>query len=132
MTLKEARNIILKRYLDAYRDSMKVATTNKFFEPPVEKWARIIVLPNGGGQESLGKAGNRKFKYIGLITIQIFTLNGKGTNGNDILAQDSLELMDSFSSGTLNTHSGGIFPVGTDGEYYQQNVVIEYNFENIR
>lgn len=134
MTPTEARNALMARYLDEFTGQFPIALDNQIFERPNSptRWVRFNVQFNDGNQDTLGRAGNRKFLKLGLVFIQIFTPVNEATNANDGLANDSLNLMDAIRIDDLWTYNGRIETVGSDGEYYQQNAVLEFEFEDIR
>lgn len=136
MTPKEARNAIYQRYLDEFSGQFDIALDNQPFTPPDVgegvKWTRINVQLVTGTQSSLGVSGNRKFVKEGLLFIQVFTPNGHATNTNDDLAEDSLVLYEGERIGDLWFKNGRITTIGEDGEWYQQNVVLELEFEAIK
>jgi hypothetical protein len=136
MTPKEARNAIFARYLTEFDGQFPIALDNQPFTPPETgdgvKWARVSVKFNDGTQSSLGKSGNRKFEKYGLLFVQVFTPTGHATNDNDELAEESLDLFEGERLGDLWFNNGRIVTVGSDDEWYQQNVVLELTFEAIK
>ena len=134
MTPTEARKAIMSRYWNAFNGQFPIAIDNKKFDPPStpSKWVRLSVQFNDGNQDSLGRSGNRKFVKRGLIFVQVFTPSNKGTNDNDGTAADSVNIFDGVRINDLWMYNGRIETVGSDGEYYQQNAVVEFEFENIR
>jgi len=134
MTPSEARNAITSRYLTEYSEQFPIALDNLKFERPNPnvKWVRLNIQFNSGNQSSLGTIGNRKFIKYGLVFIQVFTPINKATEDNDLLAASSLELLDGVRLEGLWLYNGRIDTIGSDGEFYQQNVVVEFEFEDIR
>lgn len=136
-TPAEARNLILQFYLDEFSGIFPIALPNQPFEQPEPaegiKWVQLDVRFTFGGQDTLGAAGNRKFTNGGLIIVQVRTPNGDATDTNDILAKQSLDLLDSIRlNSNVWTSGGRIITVGTDGEWYLQNVLIDLQFEETR
>lgn len=136
-TPAEARNLILQLYLDEFSGTFPIALPNQPFEPPEPaegiKWVQLDVRFTFGGQDTLGAVGKRKFTSGGLIIVQVRTPNGDATNTNDILAKQSLDLLDSIRlNSNLWTSGGRVITVGTDGEWYLQNVLIDLQFEETR
>ena len=135
MTPKEVRNIIIARYLAEYNGLFPIATDNNRFDPPniPQKWVRLTVKFVGGNQNSLGKKGNRKFLKTGLMNIQVFTPDNKGTDENDELANDSLDLFDGERLGNLWLYNGRLdSSPGNDDSYFRQDAIIEFEFEAVR
>lgn len=134
MTIKEVRNIILKKYLAEFNGQFPIlvsGTRNNKPATPTE-WVRISVIFNDGRQSTMGLTGNRKFLKMGFVVIQVFTPANKGTDLNDEMANNSLNLLDGITIERLWLSNGKINTVGDDGEYFQQNVSIELEFEDIR
>lgn len=133
MTLTEARNEMMKRYLDEFTGQFPIALDNKKLQKPDGvKWVRLTIIFSGGNQDSFGKVGNRKFVKRGLIFIQVFTPINKGTDANDDLCNSSLNLFDGVRINDLWMYNGRIRTIGSDGEFYHQNVIVDFEFENIR
>jgi hypothetical protein len=136
MTPSEVRNAIVQRYLDTYDGVHPIALDNQAFTPPESAtgivWTRVSVQFTSGEQDSLGNTGNRKFIKGGFLYIQVFTPFGHATNGNDSLAEASLNLFEGVRLNDLWFKDGRIVTVGEDGEWYQQNVVLEFEFEAIK
>lgn len=134
MTPVEVRNAITSRYLTEFDGQFPIAVDNKKFDPPnpLSKWARVNVQFNDGNQSSLGKIGNRRFTKLGLLFVQIFTPINKGTDENDSLANSSANLFDGVRIQDLWLYNGRIKTIGSADEYYQQNVIVEFEFEEIR
>ena len=130
MTPKEARNAIAARLLDAYQGVVPVALDNQKFEPPQSgAWMRLSVQLAGGGQETLGPEGSRRHLRGGVAFVQVFTPVDSATNASDDLAGAVLRLMEGFRSGGLWTYGGALRTAGADGKWYQQNVSVEFRFE---
>jgi hypothetical protein len=131
MTATEVRNIIMARYLNKYSGQFPIALDNQLSET-ADKWVHLTVNFNTGFQYSLGQPGNRRFLKTGYIFVQVFTLINAGTDENDELVSDSVNLFDGERIEDLWMYNGSITTVGSDGEYYQQNAVIEFSYEDIR
>ena len=137
MTPKGAKNAVVQRYLDEFLGDFPIALSNQPFSKPEPaagvRWVRLDVRLVSGGQDTLGAPGQRKFVSSGVATVQVFTPSGDATDINDDLAKASLDLLDGVRIGTdLWTDGGRILTVGTDGEWYQQNVAINVHFEETR
>jgi hypothetical protein len=134
MTPQEVRNEIMVRFRTEFVGQFPIALDNQKFTKPdtPTKWARLSIIFNTGSQFSLGKVGNRRFQRLGLVIVQIFTPANSGTNDNDTLAKSVVDLFDGVRISDLSLYSGRVTTVGNDGEYYQQNAVIEFDFQEIR
>ena len=134
MTPVEVRNLIMVRFNTQFEGQFPIALDNQRFTKPEdpEKWVRLTILFNEGGQETMGKVQNRKFTREGFIYVQVFTVINTGTNENDELCQEALELFDGVRLQEMWMFNGRVVTVGSDGEYYQQNAVLDFKFEEIR
>jgi len=134
-TFSEVRNEIYKRYLGTY-SSTPYALDNQNFIPPAPsttvKWVRINVQFTSGAQDSLGAAGNRKFLKSGLLTFQVFTAVDAATNVNDAFCQSLQDLFEGVRIDDIWFLNGGIRYSGIDGEWFQQNVVFDFQFEDVK
>jgi len=135
MTPKEVRNEIAKRFLSQFQGQFSIAITGHRFTPPAipAPWVRLSVIFNHGAQTSLGVSGNRRFQKSGFVNVQVFTPVNKGTDKNDEMAHDISSFLDGVNLGHgLWLYNGSIKTIGDRDDYYQQNVVVEFNFEDIR
>ncbi len=134
MTESEIRNLIVSTYLTEFSSQFSIAIDNIKFTPPNPpvKWVRISVKFNTGSQQTLGEKPNRKFIHSGLIFIQVFTPINTGTDENDSLATESKNLLDGEHIQDLWMYNGRIETQPSDDQWYQQNVVIEFKFEDTR
>lgn len=135
MTPKQARNTIQEAYLTSAVIAVDhIALDNQDFDPSDDEslWVRLHVKFNDGGQDSLGKLGNRRFGKIGFVYIQVFSKKGGATDDNDEIANNSLDVFDGERLGDLWFFNGRIETIGSGDVWYQQNVSIEFKFENIR
>lgn len=131
MTPTEVRNIIMSRYLTEFAAQFPIIIDNQKGVKG-DKWVRLNVQFSDGNQGTLGTAGNRKYLRRGIIFCQVFTLINKGTDDNDDTTEASVALFDGVRIQELWMFNGRIDTVGNDDEYYQQNAVIEFEFEMIR
>ena len=133
MTVTEVRNIIMSRYLTEYTGQFIIAIDNQKIDAPTdEEWVRLTVNFNDGFQDSLGTAGNRKYLKSGMIFIQVFFPINKGTNNSDTLAEDSANLFDGVRIDDLWMYNGRVKTIGSDGEFFQQNAIVDFDYENVR
>lgn len=135
MTPREVRNEIVSRFLTQFTGQFAISVPGHPFKPPAlpNPYVSINVIFNTGSQTSLGLVGNRKFQHSGFIAVQVFTPSNKGTDTNDDMCHSVLSFFDGVDMGYgLWSYDGSIKTVGDKDGYYQQNVVIEFNFEDIR
>ena len=101
---------------------------------PASPWIRAIVRHTSGGQASLANFnGVSRYKRSGIFTVQVFTPAG-----------DGLSLSDSLVSVIVNAFEGkstadGVWfrririnEIGQDGIWYQTNVLINFEYEEVK
>lgn len=97
-------------------------------------WARVVLRHTTSRQASLaGESGNRRFRRTGVITIQIFQVVGNGLTGGTDLAkiiQDAYEGV--TSPGGAIFRDVAINEIGPSGDFYQTNVVIPFEYDEIK
>lgn len=103
--------------------------------PTTEAWARFTIRHGRDGQRTLGSTGNRRFGRSGIITIQVFTplVAGGGLSLAEnlaIIARDAYE--------GVGTPEGVWFrnvritEVGDEGAWHQDNVIAEFEYDEIK
>jgi len=99
-----------------------------------EPWARVVLRHTTSRQASLaGESGNRRFRRTGVLTIQVFEIAGNGLTGLEntaIIVRDTFEGVTSpegviFRDVTINE-------VGPDGDFFQTNVVVSFEYDEIK
>lgn len=97
-------------------------------------YARAQVQHATGGQASLaGDSGTSRQEKSGVLTVQIFTQFGKGLSLNDQL----VDIVENAYEGKATT-SGIWFrnvrstEIGKSGEWFQTNVLIDFEYDLIR
>lgn len=138
MTPAQARTAIKTLYVNeikAIYPTLKIAVDNGKFTPPdSEDWVRLSVIFNTAPPATLGRPGNRKFRRTGFISIQVFSPILTRTDTNDAILEDSINIFDGRHIATqLWSFAGRGETIGIDDDkYFQQNAVIEFEYENIR
>lgn len=105
-------------------------------EPPAgaTSWARSTIRHNEGRQTTLADAeGKKRFERTGLLIVQIFTPSGEGLSSADDLAK---VISDAFEG---QTSPRGVWfknvrvnEVGPSGNWYQVNVVVEFQYDEVK
>jgi len=99
-----------------------------------DPWARVILRHTTAGQASLsGVSGTRMFDRQGILVMQIFVPPGKGlAEAIDLpkIVQDAYE--------GIETANGAWFrdvvvnEIGVDGDFYQTNVVVLFEYTEVK
>lgn len=96
-------------------------------------WVRITVAEIGGGQETLGPAGSRRFRRNAQVTIQIFTPKLEGTTSARKLAAEARVIFEGVSlSGGLDFNNARILPTLVEEKWQQTSVEADFQFEEIK
>lgn len=136
MKQTEAKNILKARYLSEFRGQFPISIDNvKFTRPtPATMWHKVDVeLSPSNSQDSLGSTGNRRFLRTGQFIVSVYTPINTGTDENDDSATAVIALMESIRlDAELWTKTSQLNTIGSDGTFYQQDVIIFFEFEDIR
>lgn len=85
-------------------------------------------------QQTLGSVGNRRFRRFGIITVQIFTLGDQGLSTADVFAKVALDAFEGNSTAPTEIHfrNSRINEVGEDGPWFQTNVIVDFDYDEIK
>lgn len=132
-TINEARADVYDRFTTLWAKRTLVTFPNETFDPPEDlPWVRVSVKNIDGGQETLGKSGNRKYKRDALIFVQVFTSLNSGTEGNDILCEAAKTIFEGVSFNSVTANNSVIKEIGPSDGHYQQNVQTEFFYIEIK
>lgn len=105
-------------------------------KPPSEgAWARAIMQHGGGGQATLsGETGSRRFRYTGIVTIQLFTPTGGGLVLSDTLAQVVRNALAGVTTDPGQVHLRNVrsVEVGQEGVWFHTNVLADFEYDEVR
>lgn len=134
MSVGDARNHIYTRFIAQWADRTPFQLDNEKFEiPSTGPWVRLVVRNTLGEQDTLGRAGNRKFLRNGLIAAQVFTEASTGTAQGDTLAEAVRDIFEGESFNGILANNGTITELDQqDGRWYQHNVSVAFFVEQIK
>jgi len=92
-------------------------------------FARITVRHQISPQETIGGVGNRKHLTEGLVTVQVFTASGDGHTLPDQIAEILKAAMRNVRVGDLWFFDVRVNEIGTDGPWFNQNVLGNFRYE---
>lgn len=103
-------------------------------DPSKKAWARVFIRHNQGDQETLSNPiGTRLFRRDGIINVQIFTATGDGLKTSDALAKIVADAYEGKAT------SNGVWfknvrlrENGVDGNWYQVNVLIDFEYNEAK
>lgn len=108
----------------------------KFTAPDASSaWARITVQHvHGSRQVTLGQPGNRRFRKVGVITVQIFTPPGDGLTLADQLVKIAVDIFEGKSTVDDGVQFLNVRPieVGLNGSWQHNNVQVDFNYDVIK
>ncbi len=132
VTLTEATERIYQTFSDDWGSTSLFAFDNEKLVPPKpsDDWVRVTVRHAGGGQESLGDVGNRKFTRQGSVFVQCFVPLNEGRAGADLLVIAARNI---FEGKTLLPESirftgSDVREIGESEGYYQMNMEAFFNY----
>lgn len=131
-TLNEASEAVLARFVSQWGSTTPYAFTNeeaRDLDGGESAWAWVNVAEVGGGQETLGKKGDRKYERVAEVRIQVFTPIGEGTQEGEQLASQARGIYEGERFSGLYFNDGRVTYVGPSEEKWDQNnAVIEFRF----
>lgn len=97
-------------------------------------WARLTIRHNRGEQEAMANPlGNRLFFRDGVVTVQIFTPAGEGLTRSYDLAKVAADAFEGRATpGGVWFRSVRIREIGPDGNWYQINVVADFQYNEAK
>lgn len=136
-TSNQASEAILARWQASYTGIpfTRIVLQNEkenFTKGTTAAWARLTILEQTRGQETLGKVGNRKYRTTGQVFVQIFTAVNSGVQAGDVLAKEALDLFEGVSFSGLDFNNGIARRSGPDGKWYQHIVEADFDYEEIK
>ncbi len=118
-TIATARAALYQKYFDDVTaiPTSRLTFENEAFDPPDDlSWCRLAVRLFGGGQESLGDVGARKFNREGLVFVQVFLPQDNGVAEADTIAQEVRDIFEGTTISGVRLFDTEIREVGlTDG-----------------
>jgi hypothetical protein len=134
-SLSEAREQVYQTWVDnvpSGLDSWTFENEEGFDEPDQDKcWARVLMRSIGGGQETLGASGGRKFRRTASVLVEIFTPRGRGLGKGDDLAHAVRDIYEARSIGGLDFTDGTVVevPPSADSKTIQHLVQVLFDYE---
>ena len=140
-TVTQARDEMLAKFLVAWKASSTSCDLPVIYGDVVEgvpasgAWARIVVRHNTGGAATIGgETGNRRFRHAGIVMVQIFTEHADGQVLSDLLAEIANDAFEGevTSPGRVIFRNVRINEVGLDGQWFQVNVLAEFEYDRVK
>lgn len=112
--------------------SMKVAYDNAPFTIPTDgsTWIRLTVLSGQSNRLNIN-ASQKKYRHIGVVVAQIFTKPGSGDKEARQVAEVVAAIFRSTQVGGCLFKEPAATPVGTNDGWYQFNVSIPFDRDDV-
>ncbi len=138
-TMTEARDKVMLHFTTAW-DAQSGTVPLLLYDdrhrdlPANAPYARITMRHNVMDQRTLGGVGNRRFRRFGVITVQVFTLSNQGLATADVFAKVALDAFEGNSTAPDEIHfrNSRINEVGEDGPWFQTNVLVDFDYDEIK
>jgi hypothetical protein len=139
-TLNEARDAVYARFLDEWKDDEEAALTPFCLDNETldnhPTWSRCSVRSMPGGQETLGRPGNRKYHRKALVRVEVYTPPGEGLQAADLLVQKAVALFEgrSLLGTTVKLYDAQTAEVGLvdEGRWFLSTFQASFDYEEIK
>lgn len=132
-TLNEARKSIQDTFEAAWGSETVYDYDNSDFTMPEDaNWVRLVVRVRTRTQTSLGRVGNRKFNTKAAVSAQVFVPVEEGTFDADRLSKKLADIFDGTRFDSLSFKAAVVRESGASGEFFQYNVEVPFDFEEIK
>ena len=135
MTLiTEARGIIQAQFELDWNSRTEVAYPNVEYTPTRDQsWVRVAVDHNLSSQQTLGSVGNRVFRRLGLVFVQVFTEKNEGQKSSDELVKAVLDIFEGKQLQGIWFRDARVQEIGIDEDnWFQVNISIEFQYDTIK
>lgn len=134
-TVATARTEVYKRWVAQW------GTTTPFvFEGEADEglyagsvaWTRFVYRNTSGNQKTLGPVLGRKYERFASVLISHFTPVDEGLTAAGTLAQASRAIFEGVTFSGLFFNDGVVREIGPDGRWYQTNVEVFSDYQEIK
>lgn len=98
-------------------------------------WARLTMIhsPGAGGQATLsGDTGKRRYERFGVLTIELYSPAGDGMRIADEMIRVAKGAYEGQRVGGVTFHRVRPTEIGPDGPYTHTNVLVEFEYDEVR
>lgn len=128
MDIKDVRISIQTSFDTAWADETPLAWDNVRYDSINSEFARLTVKFDDGWQASLGGTPNRLFRLSGFVFLQVFADVNENQQRADELSQIAYDYFVTPLAG-IRYFNPKIKDIGFEGNYYNQNVVVEFQVD---
>jgi len=137
LTFAEARDEILAVFKSAWDATGYEAIYEdvKKQRPDDDDPYAVVTLRHAAGFQATlaGATGTRTFRRLGLLTIQVFTPIGNGLQDSYVLGKVAADAFEGSSTpGGVWFRDVRLNEIGRDGKFFQTNVLIDFQYDEIK
>lgn len=103
-----------------------------FAETSKVAWARLTVRNTASAQDSLGQAGNRKFRRHGSVFVQVFEPNNVGMKAGRNHADIARNMFEGRNINGVVFDSATVREIGPDGKWYQTLIETPFAYDDVK
>ena len=81
---------------------------------------------------TIAALGNEKYRREGLLTFNIWTVEGKGKKRSDEIAEAVLAYVETFALSVFRVREPGFNEIGVVDGYYQSSVIATIEYDSLR
>jgi len=107
--------------------------------PDNAPYARITIKHNESPQVTIGatvvKGGDGvRFRRLGIVTVQVFTVSGDGLTSSDVLVDLALDAFEGEKTGLdrIEFRNARANEIGQDGPWFQTNIIAEFVYDRVK
>lgn len=139
MTLDEAHETLYKRLIDQWESATPIELDG---EPSDESktltdaWVKVRLPGLATQWRTIGRTGSRRFRRRGTFVVDVHTRVGGSTGGatseSSTLAQSVLDAMEAVTVSGVEIEAGDVQRIGHDGRWFVTQVVLPFNFDEVK
>lgn len=103
--------------------------------PPSAPWARVLIEHTLASQTSMGETGNRIFERNGLVTIQVFVVQGQGVTLARQLGSIAVNAFEGKTAGPdeeIWFRNVRLNEIGPSAKWFQVNALAEFIYSTLK
>ncbi len=134
-TLNDAREAVYLRFTSTFTGvtADRVALDNEDFQEPRDgNWVRLVVRSVDREQDTLGRPGNRKFRPLATVFVQVYVPVDSGLQASDTLAKEAADVFEGVSFSGLDFEAAVVRETGPTDRWFQSVMEAPFRYEEIR
>lgn len=125
----------LKTVWESTYAGMPIVFANESFDSKgVAEYISVEVRQTGGGQDTLGAVGNRRFERRGLVFVQLYAAVNRGLARLDELSKTVLDTLEGKTLPVNNVflYSGVFRELPPEGAWIRGSVTVQITYDEIK